>query len=171
MHEETHTLPQAFCDYMQQLAAQHIQLLHTPEQPHYFRGELEEFYTGLRDRVNFPALVQEGSEIRFTSDQALNSFKERDTSFMIVQDYQDDNDYDAIYAAFDLCEKIGDEIIRRINHDKYNPTCLIIKEFLLEDVTAIQIQNTRDRYVGIRYSLSSKTPFWHNIDEKMWKNT
>jgi hypothetical protein len=168
-HDQSHNTPQAFCDYMQKLASLHVALAHTPEQPHYFRGELEEFYTGLRDRVNFPALIQEGSEIRFTSDQALNSFKERDSSFMIVQDYENDNDYDAIYAAFDLCEKIGDEIIRRINHDKYNPDCMVIKDFLIEDVSAIQIQNTRERYVGVRYTVSPKTPFCNEPDKNQWK--
>ena len=162
--------PKAFGDYMQKLASLHVSLAHTPEEPHYFRGELEEFYTGFRDRVNFPALVQEGSEIRFTSDQARNSFKERDSSFMIVQGYDDDNDYDAIYTAFDLCEKIGDEIIRRINEDKYNPDCMEVKDFLLEDVSAVQIQNVRERYVGVRYTISPKTPFWHQTDKTQWKD-
>jgi hypothetical protein len=165
-----HNTPQAFCDYMQRLASLHVSLAHTAKEPHYFRGELEEFYTGLRDRVNFPALIQEGSEIRFTSDQARNSFKERDSSFMIVQDYENDNDYDAIYAAFDLCEKIGDEIIRKINADKYEPACMVIKDFLIEDVSAVQIQNVRERYVGVRYTFSPKTPFWHEPDKSMWKD-
>jgi len=160
----------AFCDYMQLLATLHVSLSHTPEEPHYFRGELEEFYTGLRDSVNFPALIQEGNEIRFTSDQALNSFKERDSSFMIVQNYECDNDYNAIYAAFDLCEQIGDEIIRRMNKDKYDSACMVIKDFLLEDVSAVQIQNTRERYVGVRYTISPKTPFWHEITKSMWKD-
>jgi len=161
--------PAAFHTYLQHLAALHVDLSHTPEEPHYFRGELEEFYTGFRDRVNFPALIQEGSEIRFTTDQACNSFKERESSFMIVQSYEDDSDYDAIYAAFDLCEQIGDEIIRRMNADKYDPACMVIKDFLLENVTAIQIQNVRERYAGIRYSFAPKTPFPHEIDPAKWK--
>ncbi|MDR0207069.1 MAG: hypothetical protein LBI45_07445 [Bacteroidales bacterium] len=167
---ENFSTPKAFGDYMQRLASLHVSLAHTPEEPHYFRGELEEFYTGLRDRVNFPALIQEGSEIRFTSDQARNSFKERDSSFMIVQGYECDNDYDAIYAAFDLCEKIGDEIIRRINADKYDPACMVVKDFLIEDASAVQIQNVRERYVGVRYTFSPKTPFWHEPDKNMWKD-
>jgi len=165
-----HNTPKAFGDYMQKLASLHVSLAHTPEEPHYFRGELEEFYTGFRERVNFPALIQEGSEIRFTSDQARNSFKERDSSFMIVQGYDDDNDYDAIYTAFDLCEKIGDEIIRRINEDKYDPACMVVKDFLLDGVSAVQIQNVRERYVGVRYTISPKTPFWHQTDKTQWKD-
>jgi len=166
---EYQSTAKAFGDYMQKLASLHICLAHTPEEPHYFRGELEEFYTGLRDRVNFPALIQESSEIRFTSDQACNSFKDRDSSFIIVQDYEDDGDYDAIYTAFDLCEKIGDEIIRKMNDDKYDPACMVIKDFLLEDVSAVQIQNVRERYVGVRYTICSKTPFCHQVDKSQWK--
>jgi len=164
-----HNTPQAFSEYMQKLASLHVDLSHTPETPHYFRGELEEFYMGFRNDVNFPALIQEGSEIRFTSDQARNSFKERDTSFMIVQNYTDDNDYTAIYSAFDLCEKIGDEIIRKINEDKYDPACMVVKDFLMEDVTATPIQNVRERYVGMRYTHTPKTPFWHEPDPSKWK--
>lgn len=164
-----HNTPQAFADYLQKLAALHIDLAHTPEEPHYFRGELEEFYIGFRNGVNFPALIQEGSEIRFTSDQAKNSFKERDTSFMIVQNYENADDYEAIYAAFDLCEKIGDELIRRMNEDKYDPACMVVKDFLIEDVSAVLIQNVRERYAGIRYTCTPKTLFWSEIDKNKWK--
>ena len=169
--DQSHNTPKAFGDYMQRLATLHVSLMHTPENPHYFRGELEEFYTGFRDRVNFPALIQEGSEIHFTSDQADNSFKERESSFIIAQGYEDDNDYDAIYLAFDLCEEIGDEIIRRINADKYDPACMVIKDFRIEDVTAVQIQNVRERYVGVRYSFTPKTPFHSEIDPTKWRYT
>ena len=85
---DLHNSPQAFSRYLQDLAARHKSLNHTPEEPHFFRGELEEFYTGFRDRVNFPALIQEGGEVRFTSDNADNAFKERESSFMVVQSYE-----------------------------------------------------------------------------------
>ena len=90
---DLHNSPQAFSRYLQDLAARHKSLNHTEREPHFFRGELEEFYTGFRDRVNFPALIQEGGEIRFTSDNADNAFKERESSFMVVQSYEDDGDY------------------------------------------------------------------------------
>ena len=120
--------------------------------------------------LNFPALIQEGSEIRYTSDNADNAFKERDAAFMIVQNYSDDNNYDQIYEAFDLCEKIGDEIIRKINTDKYDPNCMVVKDFSFEDVSAVCIQNVRERYVGVRYSFTTKTPFWNEIDLNKWKD-
>jgi len=165
---DTHNSPQAFSLYLMGLAVAHKGLLHTSAEPHYFRGELEEFYMGFRDRVNFPAMVQEGSEIRFTSDNADNAFKERESSFMIVQSYENDDDYEAIYQAFDLCERIGDEIIRRINLDKFKAECMVVKDFLLEDVSAVQIQNTRERYVGVRYSFTIKSPFWNELDTNKW---
>ena len=166
--ENNHNTPEAFSLYLCELAMRHKCLSHSEREPRYFRGELEEFYVGFRDKVNFPALIQEGSEIRYTSDNADNAFKERDTSFMIVQNYSDDNDYDAIYQAFDLCEKIGDEIIRKINIDKYNPACMVVKDFHLDDVSAIHIQNVRERYVGVRYSFTTKTPFWNEINPNKW---
>lgn len=164
-----HNSPQAFSRYLQDLAARHKSLNHTPEEPHFFRGELEEFYTGFRDRVNFPALIQEGGEVRFTSDNADNAFKERESSFMVVQSYEDDGDYDAVYEAFDLCERIGDEIIRRMNLDKYEAACMVVKEFRLDEVTAIPIQNVRERYAGMRYTFTTSAPFWNEIDTRNWR--
>ena len=142
---DLHNSPQAFSRYLQDLAARHKSLNHTPEEPHFFRGELEEFYTGFRDRVNFPALIQEGGEVRFTSDNADNAFKERESSFMIVQSYEEDGDYDAVYEAFDL------------------------KEFRLDEVTAIPIQNVRERYAGMRYTFTTSAPFWNEIDTRNWR--
>ncbi|MDL2312453.1 hypothetical protein LJC68_06210 [Bacteroidales bacterium OttesenSCG-928-B11] len=165
-----HNTPEAFALYLKELAALNNCLSHTDAEPHYFRGELEEFYTGFRDRVNFPALIQEAGEIRYTSDNADNAFKERESAFMIVQGYEDDSDYDQIYAAFDLCEKIGDEIIRRMNMDKYRPECMVVKDFSFEDVSAVCIQNVRERYAGVRYSFTTKTPFWNETDPNKWKD-
>lgn len=164
-----HNTPEAFSRYLRQLAADHVCLADSETEPHFFRGELEEFYMGFRDRLNFPALVQEGSEIRFTTDAAQNAFKERESSFIIVQNYAEEGDYDAIYAAFDTCERIGDEIIRRMNLDKFEAECMVVKDFKLEDVTAIQLQNVKERYVGVRYSFVTRTPFWDEIDTRKWR--
>lgn len=168
--ENDHNTPEALCRYLRKLASLNKRLAHTDQESHYFRGELEEFYTGFRDRVNFPALIQEGSEIRFSSDNADNAFKERETSFIIVQNYGQDDHYDEIYAAFDLCEKIGDEIIRKMNSDKYRPECMVIKDFNLDYTSGIFIQNIRERYVGVRYSFTLKTLFWNEIDVNQWSN-
>jgi len=168
---DEHCTPQAFSTYLKDIASSLTALSHTAESPHFFRGELEEFYTGFRDRVNFPALIQEGSEIRFTTDQADNAFKLRESAFMIVQSYENDDDYDAIHDALDLCEKIGDEIIRKMNLDKYDADCMIVKDFLIEDVSAVPMQNVRERYVGMRYSFTTQTLFWNELDTRKWNTS
>ena len=74
-----------------------------------------------------------------------------------------------MYEAFDLCERIGDEIIRRMNLDKYAAACMVVKEFRLDEVTAIPIQNVRERYAGMRYTFTTSTPFWNEIDTRNWR--
>jgi len=164
-----HNTTKAFSEYMENLAALHVDLSHSDGEKHFFRGELSEFYAGFRDSVNFPALILEGSELQFTSDQAHNSFKIRDTSFMIVQHYAESDDYDAIAGAFDFCEQIGDDIFRKINSDKYDPCCMVIKDFHFDDVSAFQIQNEKERYAGWRYTIAPKTPFCDLVNEDKWK--
>ena len=42
--------PQAFYTYLEKLATKHKQLRHHANEQHYFRGELQDFYEGFRNR-------------------------------------------------------------------------------------------------------------------------
>jgi len=88
---------------------------------------------------------------------------------MVVQSYPDDNDYDAVYEAFDLCERICDEVIGKMHLDKYEAACMVVKDFRLDEVSAVQIQNTRERYAGVRYSFTTRAPFGNEIDTRNWR--
>ncbi|MBQ6155169.1 MAG: hypothetical protein IJK22_01085 [Bacteroidales bacterium] len=56
-----------------------------------------------------------------------------------------------------------------MNLDKYEAACMVVKDFHLEDVTAIQIQNVRERYAGVRYTFTTLSPFWNEIDTRNWR--
>jgi hypothetical protein len=157
----------AFQNYMKSLAVQNKDLNHRSTEKHFFRKELEEFYLGFRSDVNFPALILESAEIAFT-DAPRNAFKERTPSFLIVDQYKDDDDFDQIAEALDRCERIGDEILRKFLADAEDSSCLVVKSFKLSDCTAMPIQNQKEKYIGYRYLINSKTFFCQDPDPDKW---
>jgi hypothetical protein len=58
-----------------------------------------------------------------------------------------------------------------MNLDKYDADCMIVKDFLIEDVSAVPMQNVRERYVGMRYSFTTQTLFWNELDTRKWNTS
>lgn len=157
----------AFQNYMKSLAVHNKDLNHRSTEKHFFRKELEEFYLGFRSDVNFPALILESAELAF-SDAPRNAFKERSSAFLVVDSYENDDDYDQIAEALDRCERIGDEILRKFLADAEDSSCLEVKSFKLSDCTVFPVQNQNERYIGYRYLINSKTFFCQDPDPDKW---
>ena len=155
------TNPLAFYAYLEQLAIKHKDLQHHEAEQHYFRGELQDFYEGIRNRVNFPALISESFELAYVQYDN-GPWKNREFSFIIAQDYKERNDYPSIDEAINICEEIGEEIIKKIMHDFED----ISTE--LEYGTGIPIENQAEKYIGIRFTLTFKNCFNENIDPDKW---
>ena len=134
-----------FYAYMQSLAQQHKDILHTEADKHFFIGELEEFYLGLRSKVNFPALVVEGFNLYVSVHSKTE--KGRKSSFTVVFAYDQDNDYEAIIECYSHSEDVGLEILRRMDADGEELSCQV----RVEDIEGLQIINDQDRYAGIRF--------------------
>ena len=82
-----------YYQYIESLAANHVMMRHSDTEKHYFRGELEEFYMDLRNRVKFPALIAESFEISFNGD-----VKTRETSFIVACNYLESKNWQSIYV-------------------------------------------------------------------------
>ena len=154
--------PLQFYSYMEKLAVFHKKLKHTEKEKHFFRGELEEFYTGYRNEINFPALIAEGYELNHETTN--NVWKHRQFSFIVAQIYDEKNNYDAIDAANNTCEVITEDIIRRFIHDIEESNL----NYVFDYGTGIQIENVEKRYVGMRYTAVLKSCFNEEIDETQW---
>lgn len=147
--------------YIEELARLNTRVAHTDTEKHYFRGELEEFYTDLRNKVRFPAVVAESWEISFPDDH-----KDRETSFIIASAYKESKNWQHIYAALDLCERIGDEFLRRIMADASNGAICADVELL----AAVPMLDEQHLYAGVRYTIRLSTPFNPNPDESEWSD-
>lgn len=152
--------PEQFYTYLESLAAGHVLISHTASEKHFFRGELEEFYMDLRNKVKFPALIAESYELQFEEDRKI-----RESSFIVAVNYTEAKKWDAIYTAMNLCERIGDELIRKMITDADNGVlCANVTP-----LTAIPMLNEQHLYAGIRYTFQISTPFETDIDTAMWQ--
>lgn len=153
-----------YYQYLESLAEHHVLISHVPGDTncrHFFRGELEEFYMDLRNKVRFPALIAEGFELTYDDDKM-----KRETSFIIASDYKETKNWDNIYAAMTLCERIGNEVLRRMLADNDNGE-LCANFFPL---TAVPLLNEQHLYVGIRYTINVESAFDSDVDETQWKD-
>ena len=138
-----------YTTYMRSLAERHTSLHHTTEEKHFFRGELEEFWDQFRSVVNFPCLVTERSDNEY-SGQISQMVKKRTTTFMVVDTYDQHDDYDDIILKMSNCETIAEEILGRMIVDEDSPFFSIDTN----DIRGEYLQNEQDRYVGYLIALT-----------------
>lgn len=139
-----------YITYMRQLAAEHTALHHTTDKKHFFRGELEEFWEQFRSEANFPCLVTEKSEIEY-SGEIMHMTKRRITSFLVIDHYDQFDDYDDILLKMSNCEKIAEEIMGRMMTDEEAPFYSIDTE----SIHGEYLDNSQERYVGYVMAFSS----------------
>lgn len=119
---------------------------------HFFRGEINEFYVGLRNNCDFPAVIGEGFRNTYAK-QGNGIWKERETAFSVVDSYPDTDDWDQIDTVFACCETIGDDILKKLLDEYRAQGCTI----LAEDVEAEQVENMQERWAGLRYTVIIKS--------------
>ena len=102
--------------YMGHLARLHRELQDTPDERHYFFGDLPDFWANLRSEVNFPAMVAEYSEVNYEGGKS-NVSKRRVTSFSIVDSYDQAGDVNEMVVKVSNCEKIAEEVLGRMIKD------------------------------------------------------
>jgi hypothetical protein len=149
---------------MEQLAVNHKKIKHSESEKHYFRGWRDEFYIGFRNEVKFPALVVEGYDLWHEKEKKI--FKNREFSFIVVQDYREKNNYDQIDEANNICEIIAEDIIRRFIHDieEYCPN------YSFEYGKGEQMQSEDKLYIGLCYTAVLKSCFNENVDKTQWSD-
>lgn len=151
--------PEQYYTYIESLAEKHVQIQHSDTSKHFFRGELEEFYMDLRNKVRFPALIAESYELTYDE-----SNKTRETSFIVATNYQESKNWAQIYAATNLCENIGEDILRRMLSDEEGgEICAAISL-----VSATPLLNEMYLYAGVRFTISVNSVFDDDIDEGKW---
>lgn len=156
----------SFYAYLRQLANQHKDIgkdKANENRKHFFIGELEDFYKGLKSVVLFPALVVEGFQISLSDDEQQTKYRE--SAFCVVFDYEQHSDYEQQIDCFSKSEDVGLEILRRMSEDAFEAVCPI----KITDVSGVQILNETDRYAGVRFSFSLSNANVTEIDDDVWQ--
>ncbi len=144
--------------YFEQLARHHRDICHTDAEKHFFRFELEEMLTGMRSKINYPALVLEGYDFEFTDEKSDNVHKRLNCAFMILDKVSDKGDFDKVHERWDRLEEIGDEIMVRILSDKRSRKVPVLSYFSISTVQGAPLTDLQMVHYGHRYSFSLSWP-------------
>jgi len=153
--------------YFRTLAAQHVAIGHSSAEKHFYRIELEEILSGLKN-VSYPALILEGYRYSLQDKQSDNILKNRTGAFCLVDHLTDPGDFDGIDTIYDNMEAICDDILARIKADKRNPDVGVVRNFDLESVEVALIANRNDRNYGIRCTYRVSAPLDNDVDPSKW---
>jgi len=143
-------------NYFRTLAALHQSLLHTTNQPHFFRGELDEFFSGLRSRVNYPALIFESSTLDIEGEIARN-FQRRTLAIIVTKNHTRD-DWSEISQALAQCETIAGDLLGRLLNDIDTDAVTSLNGVSVLDIHGEALQNPADKYVGWRFEFVVQEP-------------
>lgn len=154
--------------YFEAIAATHVDIGHTAGESHFFLMDLEEVIRGLKNKVNFPALILEDYTFGFSDNKSDNVLKKRSTAFMIVDRVADQGNSTSIKAVLDHMEEIGDEIIIKMLHDKRELATKVVRDFQIEEVHAVPIYHDIDHFYGFRYEFSISSSRTNSIDPDKW---
>ncbi len=160
-----------FVDYMELLATEHVDIQHTQAQKHFFRIELEEILTGLKSKINYPALILEGYDFVFKDQNSDNLHKEINCAFIVMDLIRDKGDYDLIHAKWHEMEEIGDEIVVRILSDKRSRLVEVLSYFHMTNVSGALLVDMNLMHYGVRYDFSLSWPVVNDIDDTKWNMT
>ena len=152
--------------YFENLATKHLDIGHTPLKKHFYRFELDEVLSGLKN-VNFPALIMEGYKFDFCDNKSDNIQKKRQGAFILLDHVSDRGNYTKIHEAWDKLEEIGDDILAKIKADKRvinNP----IVNFEISEVSANLIANEISNCYGIRYLFTIERKFYAVVKLEKW---
>lgn len=153
--------------YFKTLAAQNVDIRHSKTEKHFYRLELDEVLTNLKN-INFPALILEGYRFGLSDKQSDNVLKNRTGAFILIDHLHDRYDFDGMHQIWDNMESICDEIIAKIKSDKRSCNVNAIRDFDLSSVEVGLIANETDQNYGIRCTYTIGSPVSTDIDTDKW---
>jgi len=115
---------------------------------HFYRKGLEEFLQGLQTVVNYPAMLLDRYDYKYSDNGADNVMKDRTIAFMIIDNAVDIEDYNRIDEIFDFTENIVDQIFNRVREDMHYPKHDFMKYANMNNVQVSPIENYADATYG-----------------------
>ena len=155
--------------YFENLARSHKDILHSDDEKHFFRMEIDEVLAGInRTDVKYPMLILEGYGFGFTDNRSDNLLKNREGAFIILDHVSDISDYGLIHQKWDELEEIATEILVKIKSDKRNPLTPVVRNFEFDNINASLLLNEIGNDVGIRLTYTITSPVMNDVNPDKW---
>lgn len=136
-----------FIAYFEGLANDYVG--NAPNNKTFYKKGLEEFLSGLTTDGNYPSMLLERYDFKYTDNGFDRISKSRTVGLIVFSHVGDTGDYDGIDIAYDECEQIIDKIYNRINYDRRSSGC---PDFLraadMNSFDAVPIMNAADGNYG-----------------------
>jgi len=155
--------------YFENIARKHVDILHSDEETHFFRMEIDEVLEGInRSDVAYPMLILEGYGFAFTDNKSDNLLKNREGAFILLDHLSDTSNHNLIHEKWDELEIIATEILMKIKTDKRNPLTPVVRNFDFDSVHASLLLNELGNDVGIRINYTITSPTNSDVNPDKW---
>lgn len=158
----------SFIAYVKNLAEKHYLIKHSTSHESFYRFDFDELAEQLRNITRFPAMVLEGSNIRYEYFNADQIFKPRDSAIIFVQKVADINNSNQVQAVFDEIEDIADDFFIRMDSDRKVKTIKAITNFDLNSVEGQRMSDNENNLLMIRYSFTLKGRMANEVITSKW---
>lgn len=168
-----------FRAYMQTLAERHVSINHTSKRPRFYEMGIDQILTGNLNKIpeNDIVLILEPLESAFIGQDPDHQIRVRRAAFIVVKNAKNMN-FTEIGGAYDECEEIGDDLIRKMNQEAEafvnGDTVIAEAEGIVQfDDTSVEnfaVGPILISSFGVRYSFNLQERFnMINVDETKWQ--
>jgi hypothetical protein len=160
----------AIIEYFETIARQHVSILHTSTQKHFFRLELDELVIGITSSATrYPVLVLESYTFKLEDNKSDYPLRVRSCAFMVLDKVLDKGNFMKIHEVYDRMEEITDDIIARLKQDKRTPGSPF-RDLDINSIEGTLISFDSNSLHGIRINFDIKSPVNLNVNPAKWNN-
>ncbi len=124
-------------------------LAHSELNKTFYRKGMDEFLSGLTTDGNYPAMLIENYDFRYSDNTADSILKPMTVGMTIFSHVGDTGDFQSIVIAMDTCEALVDKIYNRIRYDRKMQHCPnFLRHTDINSFEVVPVQNSADGNYG-----------------------
>lgn len=155
-------------NFFKQIARQHTQILHTDEQPRYFRiRDPRDLATQLNKADGFILMV-ETPENKYSDNQADNFMKERTAAFAVFKQVKKIDDFIAIDDAHDQCETITEDIMKLMRKKNKDFNDQLFGYLPISSFSSFRVGPHFNSWYGVRMEFQFGDSISMCVDNSKW---
>lgn len=154
-----------YVSYFENIARRHKQILHTDNEKHFYRMDIEEVITGLRTDINYKALVLENHEGIFYDKNSDNIYEMQSGAFLVLDNLNSPGDTNLQMQIMDECFSIGVDILSWIRKDRRS---FLLKALDINSFKYNKVGPIFDNAYGYRFPFKLDKPNGLKFEPAKW---